>query len=90
VISVVRKKTLGGKLSQARAAEIIGSLTTLVVEQVEIGMLVERIWELRENLTTYDAAYVAAAERMSCRLVTSDARMAKAPGIRCEVVVVGG
>jgi predicted nucleic acid-binding protein len=41
-----------------------------------------RIWELRSNLTTYDAAYVAATERYRCALVTTDARLARAAGIQ--------
>lgn len=43
-------------------------------------------WELRENITTYDASYVAAAELLGCRLVTLDRRLASAPGPRCEIV----
>ncbi|HEY1919497.1 MAG TPA: type II toxin-antitoxin system VapC family toxin [Streptosporangiaceae bacterium] len=51
-------------------------------------MLAPRVWELCSNLTTYDAAYVAAAEQYRCPLVTTDARLARAPGIRCPVDVI--
>ena len=44
-----------------------------------------RCWELRDNVTTYDAAYVALAEALRVPLLTADARLANAPGIRCEV-----
>ena len=47
-------------------------------------LLAARIWELRSNLTTYDAAYVAAAERYRCPLVTTDARLARAAGIQMD------
>jgi predicted nucleic acid-binding protein len=52
------------------------------------AQLVDRMWELRANLTAHDAAYAAAAEALDCPLVTGDARLAKASGIRCEVRVL--
>ncbi|TQS41263.1 type II toxin-antitoxin system VapC family toxin [Cryptosporangium phraense] len=85
VLSVVRKKARAGALAPARAAEIAAALPELVIDQVDAVQLTDRIWELRENLTTYDAAYVAAAELYECAVVTSDARLAKAPGVRCPV-----
>ena len=51
--------------------------------------LIPRIWELRDHLTAYDAAYVSLAEALRCPLVASDARLASAAGIRCEVEVIG-
>lgn len=50
--------------------------------------LLERMWELRENLSAYDASYVALAESLDCSLVTADARLSRAPGIRCPITVV--
>ena len=47
--------------------------------------LLMRVWELRENLTAYDAHYIALAEVLGCDVITSDRRMATAPGARCEV-----
>jgi predicted nucleic acid-binding protein len=47
--------------------------------------LAVRIWELRENLTAYDATYVALAEVLDAPMVTMDVRLAQAPGIRAEV-----
>jgi len=49
------------------------------------ALLLGRMWELRDNLFGYDTAYVAAAEHLGVPLVTSDKRLAAAPGIRCEV-----
>ena len=52
--------------------------------------LFDRIWELADNLTAYDAAYVALAEAIDCPLVTADARLSRAAGLRCAVTVVPG
>ncbi len=51
--------------------------------------LLPRVYALRNNITPYDAVYVALAEALNCPLVTADARLANAPGIRCEVQLVG-
>lgn len=50
--------------------------------------LLERVWELRDNLSAYDATYVALAEMLSCALLTADARLGRAPGVRCPVTVI--
>ena len=50
--------------------------------------LTDRIWELRDNLTAYEATYAAVAEALDCPLLTTDGRLARAPGIRCSVVLV--
>jgi predicted nucleic acid-binding protein len=88
VVSAIRGKVLGGKLAAARADEAIAALPQLVIVQVGAAQHIDRMWELRANLTAYDAAYVAAAEALDCPLVTGDARLAMASGIRCEVRVI--
>ena len=50
--------------------------------------LLSRIWELRDNVSAYDATYVAVAEALEAPLVTADGRLARAPGPRCTVTVV--
>jgi predicted nucleic acid-binding protein len=52
-----------------------------------VGFL-DRVWELHDNLSAYDASYVALAELLSCPLLTADARLSRAPGIRCTITVV--
>jgi predicted nucleic acid-binding protein len=52
--------------------------------------LLDRVWELRENLSAYDASYVALAEQLDCPLVTCDGRAARAPGPHCSISVVPG
>jgi predicted nucleic acid-binding protein len=85
VLSVIRGKTLGGKLGLDRAQEAVAALPTLVIDYVEAAELTGRMWELRGNLTAYDAAYVAVAESLGSRLVTGDGGLAKSTGLRCEV-----
>lgn len=85
VVSVIRGKSFGGKVGLARANEAVAALSALVIDQVDTCQLVDRIWQLRGNLTAYDAAYVAAAEVLECPLVTGDGRLAKATGPRCEI-----
>lgn len=50
--------------------------------------LVERVWELRQSHSAYDASYVALAELLGCALLTADARLSRAPGARCPIIVV--
>jgi predicted nucleic acid-binding protein len=50
--------------------------------------LLDRIWQLRNNISAYDAAYVALAETLGCALLTADGRLGRAPGVRCPVTVV--
>ncbi|GAA1793874.1 type II toxin-antitoxin system VapC family toxin [Planosporangium flavigriseum] len=88
VVSVIRGKVLGGKLGLDRANEAVAALAELVIDQVDIFQLVDRIWQLRGNLTAYDVGYVAAAEALECPLVTGDGRLAKAGGLRCEIRVI--
>ncbi|MFG1881107.1 type II toxin-antitoxin system VapC family toxin [Micromonospora sp. NPDC049102] len=84
VMSVITGKVLGGKLGLARAQEAISTLPSLVIDEVAVAVLLDRMWQLRGNVTAYDAAYVAAAELLACPLVTGDGRLAKASGARCE------
>ena len=53
-----------------------------------MGGLLDRVWELRENASAYDACYLALAEALGCALLTADARLSRVPGLRCAVTVV--
>jgi predicted nucleic acid-binding protein len=88
VVSVIRGKTLSGKLGASRASEAIAALPRLVIKQVDVARLVDRMWQLRGNVSAYDAAYLAAAEALACSLVTGDARLAKMNGPHCEINLV--
>lgn len=89
VIAAIRGLALGRKVSGERAADAVTALGRIVLDQLDPLTLTARIWELRANLTSYDAAHVAAAEALRCPLVTADTRIARAPGPRCEIRVLG-
>lgn len=92
VLSVVRRALHHGEVSAGRADAAVETLARLSLERVPHRSLAARCWELRENLTPYDAAYVALAETLGAVLVTADAPLARAPGSRCvvELLPVGG
>lgn len=60
----------------------------LGITRYAMNGLLPRVWHLRENLSAYDAGYVALAESLRCSLVTADARISRAPGVRCPITVV--
>ena len=77
-----------GDLSDERFALALDDLEALELARFPALPLMRRAYELRANVTAYDAAYVALAEVLRCPLVTADARLARAPGLRCEVKVL--
>jgi predicted nucleic acid-binding protein len=83
----IRGRLLGNKLDPEAALRAVGRLSRTDVGTVRTAQLLDRMWELRANLSGYDAAYVAAAEHLGVRLVTADQRLAAAPGLRCAVFV---
>ena len=89
VVSVLRRYALNGKLSSARARLALDRLSTLKLSLYPHTAMLPRIWELRDNVSAYDAAYIALAETLGAPLITTDARLARAPGIRAEVEVYG-
>lgn len=88
VLSVIRGHLLSGKIGAAQAHDAVDAVAEIEPEIPPTRVLVERIWSLRGNLTTYDAAYVAAAEKYRCSLVTADAKLARASGITCSTIVI--
>ena len=87
-VSVLRKRWLAGDLTARRFRSAVEDLLALPLVRVPTGPLMRRAYELRANVTAYDAAYVALAEALTCALITADARLARAPGIRCTVEVL--
>ena len=85
VLSTIRGLWLGHKLDQDRADKAFAALTAMTVAVAPTGPHLARMWELRSNLSTYDAAYVAVAEAHDVTLVTADVRIAKAGVARCPV-----
>ncbi len=74
--------------SPGRADRAIARLVRIPLRRFELPAVASRTWQLRENLTPYDAAYVALAELLSAPLVTSDARLASATGPRCVIELI--
>jgi predicted nucleic acid-binding protein len=70
--------------------DILHTFRWLAITRHGTVSMLDRVWELRHNLTAYDAAYVALAETLQCPLVTGDARICRAPGLRCPVTVLPG
>lgn len=90
VLSAVRGLVLGGDLGESQANRARRRLTASRLSLHAFVPYAERVWELRENLTVYDGWYVAVAEALGTTLVTTDARLATASGVRCEVQMVTG
>jgi predicted nucleic acid-binding protein len=88
VANALRAQVLRGEVTAADATRAIDTWKRLGIERVGVAGLLARIWELRDNLSAYDATYVAVAEALEAPLVTADARLARAPGPRCTVTVV--
>jgi predicted nucleic acid-binding protein len=88
VTNVLRRLQATGRLASRHATQAFSDLATLDIDYWAWALLAERTWQLRTNLSSYDAAYVALAERTDALLVTRDARLARAPGIGCEVKVL--
>jgi predicted nucleic acid-binding protein len=85
--NIVRRHEAAGLISADLAAQAHADLIGLPVELPPYEVLAARVWQLRRNLTSYDAAYVALAETLSAPLVTLDRRIQSAPGITCSVEV---
>ena len=88
VLQVLRRHWRAGSLSASRGEIAVADLDDLPVVRHPHGELVERIWQLRADVTAYDAAYLALAEALDAPLVTQDARLARAPGHTARVELV--
>jgi predicted nucleic acid-binding protein len=88
VVSAWRRLAAAGQLDDRRVALAMTDLGVLRIERAPHQPLVRRCWELRVNLTVYDASYVALAEALDAVLLTGDRRLAEAPGVRCSVEVM--
>ncbi|MEU2430537.1 type II toxin-antitoxin system VapC family toxin [Streptomyces sp. NPDC007861] len=84
----VRGRLLGGKIAPSRADAAVEALCQVALETVAVQRLLPRMWELRQNVSGYDAAYIAAAETFSCPLITGDARLSHCKVARCTIEVL--
>jgi predicted nucleic acid-binding protein len=85
VLQTLRRAQLHGDLTAHRADEAVADLRDLHLLRYPPPPFLDRIWELRHSVNTYDAAYVALAEELDCALLTLDARLAKSHGHAAKV-----
>jgi predicted nucleic acid-binding protein len=90
LLHALRRLVLAGQLSEDRAADVRTDVADLTVVRYGHGALADRTWELRHNLTAYDATFIALAEALNAPLVTCDARLARAPGSSAVVELYEG
>ena len=85
VANIIRRHELAGIVGADQAAQAHADLLDLEVEQWPYELLSGRAWELRQNLSSYDASYVALAELIDATLVTLDRRLTRAASVRCRI-----
>ena len=88
VVSALRRQAGAGVLNVDGAYAALDVWRRLALIRYAAAPLLERVWELRRGVSAYDAMYVALAESLQCALVTADARLGRATGVRCPVTVV--
>jgi predicted nucleic acid-binding protein len=88
VVQGLRRLVRTGEVSSARADEAIADLTDLDLHRHAHLDLLDRAWRLRDNISAYDAMYVALAEGIEATLVTCDGALANAPGHRARIHVI--
>lgn len=84
-LHALRRLTMEGDLTDERAADARTDFSELALTRYPHHPLGDRVWELRDNFTAYDATFVALAETLGAPLVTCDARLAQAPEARAEI-----
>jgi len=88
VAQALRRYEREGALDPDEANSAIDTLTELDLERHSHEPFLRRVWSLRENLTAYDAVYVALAEALDAKLLTCDGRLARAPGLARRIELV--
>jgi Predicted nucleic acid-binding protein, contains PIN domain len=87
-VAVFRRRWLNRDMTEQRFRDAVDDLIALPFRRFPVAPLMVRAFELRDNVTAYDACYVALAEALDATLVTADARLAAAPGVSCRVQVL--
>ena len=88
VANALRRHAAVGAISAERGRDLLADFVDLPMQRHPHEWLLPRVWELRHNLTAYDAVYVALAEALDAPFVTRDARLAAAPGHSAKVEVM--
>ncbi len=85
VYGVIRDKHRAGRLDRTTAAQAVEDLADWPGERFAHRMFLSRAWELRDNIRGWDAMYVALAEALDAVLLTTDGRLTRAAGLRCQI-----
>lgn len=88
VFSVMRGLALGGKITNEMASRAVDRISRLGVDTVPVDDLLTQMWQVKANISAYDAPYVALAERRALTLVTADGKLARAASAYCRVELV--
>lgn len=88
VVSVLRRHANLGRLTPQQADAAFDDLLAFPITVYPTVPLLRRVWDLRPNVTSYDACYLALAEAVGAPLLTADRRLANAPGRLCSVEVL--
>ena len=88
VVSVLRRQVLSTRLPAHVAREALDSFSAMQIARHSLRRLIPRIWTLRDDVSAYDAGYVALAEALGIPLLTRDRRLAKTASRYCDVVVL--
>lgn len=88
VSSGLRRRVAARKMTPDAGWTTLDTWRSLGMTRYPMFSVLDRVWQLRDNLSAYDAAYVALAELLDCALLTADGRLSRAPGTRCPITVV--
>jgi predicted nucleic acid-binding protein len=88
VASGLRRRVAAAQMSPDAGWTALDTWRRLGVTRYPVYAILERVWQLRDNLSAYDASYVALAELLECSLLTADGRLGRAPGVRCTVAIL--
>lgn len=88
IASGLRRRVAAGRMDPEAGWTALDTWRRLGMTRHPVSGLLDRVWQLRDNVSAYDAAYVALAEQLGCALLTADARLGRASGRRCPITVV--
>lgn len=88
VANGLRRRVAARQVGADAGWTALDAFRRLGVTRYPVSSLLDRVWELRDNLSAHDASYVALAELLDCTLLTTDARLSRSAGIRCPITTV--
>ena len=88
VASGLRRRVAAEQIAADAGWAALDAWRRLGMTRYAVHTLLDRVWELRDNLSAYDASYVALAELLGCSLLTADGRLGRATGVRCPITIV--